>query len=247
MLTNEIGKAAAPITWSCIQHHVYCKECISTFFRCTAQPFHCPSCKADNKRANALLSSDKWEEFRRRGLLTQDRMEEKRATVQLDALAAFKKELTDEGISYKECPTCGVPCTHFAAHGCHHVKCTYCQTEWCYRCEALHPCGCKQIFCDRLRTCGCPLCPTCDLKKGPCRDCNRDTGACWSCRPPPKEPPSRMLLFICATAASFAAMVGISIVDKTNSLTKQDAVVSVSRSIECDSRNKVTLIDYYSS
>ena len=88
-----------------------------------------------------------------------------------------KERLSREAIegSSKPCPSCWIPITHFARHGCHQIVCPACKTRFCYACLREDVVGPEHDACDG--SCGCSEC---------------DPG-CRECASPPKDRILRMM------------------------------------------------------
>jgi hypothetical protein len=77
----------------------------------------------------------------------------------------------------KPCPKCGASITHWNRHGCHDIKCSGCNTSFCYCCRVpwtQHEGRCP-VYCNE--TCGCPPCPDCNFGH-PCPSCDGKCSVC---------------------------------------------------------------------
>ena len=93
--------------------------------------------------------------------------------------AETKKLAGDRGMS--SCPKCGTAVWHARRHGCHHVRCPTCATEFCHACGLPRGdanCACP-LFCGADFACRCAAhCPECASAVPPCAHCE---GMCADC------------------------------------------------------------------
>ena len=85
----------------------------------------------------------------------------------------------------KPCPGCKMGINLYRGHGCHHIKCTACPTQFCYVCVTpyvkgrsgnwMRTCGCNG-YCKEGFDCGCSPCPDCHIGSH-CSHC-QDKGMC---------------------------------------------------------------------
>ena len=194
----------------CSNNHAVCRNCLPKYIssrasepqhlvierggliQCPLQGHGCDYTYCDRDLMNNL-SDDDWGVYRRaieqcaewrreRDLLRDTTGAQGRKKKADDAILRQTEQATANLLSTaKNCPTCSMGICLYQHHGCHHITCTGCSTQFCYVCVLPYvraasgrwhrTCSCYGYCRDGL-DCGCSPCPDCRIDGPHCEHCD---------------------------------------------------------------------------